>query len=148
MYFDNITLSASIGGPSGSLTLPLTFDDAGVDYEESIDGSFSVVDNPAPGGANNVASKVGAITNAGVNWEAIVANMGTPVDFGTNKTIKIKVWSTTALPILLKFEGGVSGERQNEVSVNHGGTGWEELTFDFATNATKSYIDGNSGVGE
>ena len=148
VYFDNITLSASSGGPSGSLALPITFDEAGVDYEESIEGSFSVVDNPAPGGANNVASKVGAIENAGVNWEAIVANMGTPVDFGTNKTIKIKVWSTIALPILLKFEAGVSGERENEVSVNHSGTGWEELTFDFATSATKSYIDGNSGVGE
>ena len=148
VYFDNITLSASSSGPSGSIELPLGFDDPSVDYEGSIDGSFSVVDNPAPGGANNVASKVGAIENAGVNWEAIVVNMQTPVDFSANKTIKIKVWSTSSLPILLKFEGGVSGERQNEVSVNHGGTGWEELTFDFATSATKSYIDGNQGVGE
>ena len=89
VYFDNITLSASSSGPSGSIQLPLGFDDPSVDYEGSIDGSFSVVDNPAPGGANNVASKVGAIANSGVNWEAIVVNMETPVDFSANKTIKI-----------------------------------------------------------
>jgi hypothetical protein len=148
IYIDNLYFEVNDSGGSASLELPITFDDSSLDYEGLIDGSFSVVDNPAPGGANNVASKVGAIANAGVNWEAIVANMGTAVDFSTDKTIKIKVWSTSSLPILLKFEGGVNGERQNEVSVTHGGTGWEELTFDFATSATKSYIDGNQGVGE
>ena len=48
----------------------------------------------------------------------------------------------------MKFEGGVDGERENEIVVTHGGTGWEDLTFDYATDATKSYIDGNQGVGE
>ena len=57
-------------------------------------------------------------------------------------------WSNVAVPILLKFEGGVNGERQNEVVANHGGTGWEEISFNFATDATKSFIDGNQGVGE
>jgi hypothetical protein len=42
----------------------------------------------------------------------------------------------------------VNGERQCEVVANHGGTGWEVLTFDFSTDAVKSFIDGSQGVGE
>jgi hypothetical protein len=60
----------------------------------------------------------------------------------------MKFWSDVALPILLKFEGGVTGERQTEVSANHTGSGWEEVTFNFSTDAIKSYIDGSQGVGE
>ncbi len=60
----------------------------------------------------------------------------------------MKFWSTVAVPIILKFENGVNGERSNEVVVSHGGTGWELLTFDFGNNATKSFIDGSQGVGE
>ena len=66
----------------------------------------------------------------------------------SNKTITIKFWSNVATPLLLKFEGGVNGERQNEVVANHGGTGWETISFDFASDAIKSYIDGSQGAGE
>ncbi|WP_271765483.1 PKD domain-containing protein [Aquimarina algiphila] len=133
------------------IVLPITFDSPTVNYQfVTFNGaSFEVLDNPEPSGVNSQASKVGAITNAGVNFEGGSFNLGTPVDFsGTNKTITMKFWSNVTVPILLKFEGGVSGERQNEVVANHGGTGWEELSFDFATDATKSFIDGSQGVGE
>ena len=146
--FEIIIPSIGIVPLPNSLMLPITFDDSTVDYAGSIDGAFSVVDNPALGGANNVASKVGAIENAGAQFEAIVFNLGTPVDFSANKTITMKLWSESVLPILLKFEGGVNGERENEVVVNHGGTGWEELSFDFANDATTSYIDNNDPGGQ
>ena len=146
--FEIIIPSTGIVPLPNSLKLPITFDDSTVDYAGSIDGAFSVVDNPALGGANNVASKVGAIENAGAQFEAIVFNLGTPVDFSANKTITMKLWSESVLPILLKFEGGVNGERENEVVVNHGGTGWEELSFDFANDATTSYIDNNDPGGQ
>ena len=136
-------------GPS--LKLPMTFDQAGVTYEMTTfnGASFQVVANPDESGANATASNVAEITNAGVQYEGGFFTLGQPVDFsGTNKTISMKFWSTSAVPVLLKFEGGVNGERQTEVSANHGGTGWEVLTFDFSTDAIKSYIDGNQGVGE
>jgi hypothetical protein len=92
---------------------------------------------------------VGAITNSGNAWEGISFALEEPVDFSSdNKTIKMKFWSNVPVPVLLKFEGGVNGERQTEVSVNHSGTGWEELSFNFSTDAIKSYIDGNQGAGE
>ncbi|MFK7807229.1 MAG: hypothetical protein AB8F74_05435, partial [Saprospiraceae bacterium] len=133
------------------LELPITFDNASVDYAFGVfnGASYEVVDNPDLNGTNSVASKVGAITNSGGQFEGGAFALGTAVDFsGDDKVIKMNFWSTTSLPVLLKFEGGVNDERQTEVVVNHGGTGWEELTFDFASDAIKSFIDGSQGVGE
>jgi len=146
-YTEDIT----IGEASGAMALPITFDDPAVNYAFGIFGgtTFEVVDNPDLSGANAEASKVGAVTNSGADWEGVAADLGTPVDFaGDNKTIMIKFWSNVELPVLLKFENGVDGERENEVKVDHGGTGWELLSFNFATDAVKSYIDGSQGVGE
>lgn len=145
-YFDDIRLANL-----EPLKLPITFDSSVIDYTPAtFNGtSFEVVANPDQSGANTSASMVGAITNSGGEWEGISFNLEEPVDFSSdNKTITMKVWSDVALPVLLKFEGGVNGERQNEVKVNHTGSGWEELSFNFATDATKSYIDGNQGVGQ
>ncbi len=145
-YFDDIRLANL-----EPLKLPITFDSSVIDYTPAtFNGtSFEVVANPDKSGANTSASMVGAVTNSGGEWEGISFNLEEPVDFSSdNKTITMKVWSDVPLPILLKFEGGVNGERQNEVKANHTGSGWEELSFNFATDATKSYIDGNQGVGE
>lgn len=145
-YFDNIKTTTL-----EPLGLPITFDSSAVNYSPAtFNGtSFDVVENPVKAGANTSSSMVGAITNSGNNWEGISFNLEEPVDFSDdNKTITMKFWSDVALPVLLKFEGGVNGERQNEVVANHTGSGWEELTFNFATDAVKSYIDGNQGVGE
>ena len=141
----------TITGASDPIALPITFDVPTVNYAFSTfnGASYEVVDNPDLSGANTEASKVGAITNSGNNFEGGAFNLGTPVDFsGDNKVITMKFWSNVAVPILLKFEGGVNGERENEVVVNHGGTGWEDLSFDFANDAVKSFIDGSQGVGE
>ena len=139
-----------IDGASGAVTFPITFDDATVDYQfVTFNGaSFEVVSNPQQSGIHNVETNVGAITNSGNAYEGGSFNLGEALDFsGDNKLITLKFYSEVSVPILLKLEGGVNGERQNEVVVTHGGTGWEELTFDFNT-ATKSYIDGSQGVGE
>lgn len=141
----------TISGATNPIVLPITFDDANVNYAfATFNGaSFEVVEKPDVSGANSEASNVGAITNSGAQFEGGAFNLGTPVDFsGDNKTITMKFWSQTPLPVLLKFEGGVNDERQTEVVANHSGTGWEELTFNFATDAIKSFIDGNQGVGE
>ncbi|MDN3595267.1 hypothetical protein [Zunongwangia endophytica] len=144
------TEEVMIDGASGAITFPVTFDDATVDYQfVTFNGaSFEVVSNPQLSGIHNVETNVGAITNSGNGYEGGSFNLGEALDFsGDNKLIKLKLYSEVSVPILIKLEGGVDGERQNEVSVTHGGTGWEELTFDFNT-ATKSYIDGSQGVGE
>ncbi|MGM0934415.1 MAG: PKD domain-containing protein [Bacteroidota bacterium] len=145
-YFDNIQTTTL-----EPLKLPMNFDSDAVTYAADVFSgtSFEVVSNPDQSGANTSASMVGAITNSGNTWEGISFNLEEPADFsGDDKTITMKFWSDVATPILLKFEGGVNGERQNEVSANHSGSGWEEISFNFSTDAVKSYIDGNQGVGE
>ena len=145
-YFDNIRTTTL-----EPFKLPISFDNENIEYELVVfnGASFEVVANPDQSGANTSASQVGAITNAGVAYEGGSFNLDEPVDFsGDVKTIKMKFWSDVAVPVLLKFEGGGNGERQNEVTATHSGTGWEELSFDFGTDAVKSYIDGSQGVGE
>ena len=145
-YFDNIMTTTL-----EPLGLPITFDSSAITYSPAtFNGtSFEVVANPVQSGVNTSASMVGAITNAGNNWEGLSFSLEEPVDFSSdNKTVTMKFWSDVPLPVLLKFEGGVNGERQNEVVANHSGSGWEELSFNFSTDAVKSYIDGSQGVGE
>ncbi|WP_028374663.1 hypothetical protein [Leeuwenhoekiella sp. MAR_2009_132] len=146
-----LTKTVSITGAVDPVVLPITFDNPTVNYAFGMfnGASFQVVTNPDLSGANTTESNVGAITNSGAQFEGGAYNLGEPVDFSAaNKTISMKLWSTVEVPVLLKFEGGVNGERQTEITKTHSGSGWEVLTFDFATEAVKSYIDGSQGVGE
>ncbi|WP_299667771.1 PKD domain-containing protein [uncultured Polaribacter sp.] len=121
------------------LNLPIDFDCNGIAYGDKIVGdvSFTVVDNPELSGVNDTASKVGRITNFGVNWENAFFNLDTAIDFTTDKGIKMKLYSTQALPIKLKLQDGTAAAIENDQ--NHGGTGWEELTFSFTS--SDSYND-------
>jgi hypothetical protein len=144
VVIDNVKL---VEGPPtvNPLKLPIDFDSPGITYTFDVfnGASYQVVDNPQLSGVNNVASKVGRIINIGAQYEGGAFTLGTPVDFSTNKSIKMKIYSTVAVPVLLKFEGAGA---PIETSVNHGGTGWEELTFDFTSSATFNklvlFIDG------
>lgn len=116
-------------------TIPFNFDDDQIDYNfATFNGaSFSVVNNPQLSGINAIASKVGALTNSGANWEGGAINLESPVNFGNGNKIKMKIYSTSAVPVLLKFEEGLNGASDTEIAVNHSGSGWEELEFVFSS---------------
>ncbi len=122
-----------------NLEVPIDFDCATIDYATKIVGNvgFTVIDNPEMNGIHNVATKVGQINNAGANWENAFFNLDVPLDFNNGTVMKMKLFSNQALPIKLKVEDGTSGPI--EADANHGGTGWEELTFNFTS--TDSYND-------
>ncbi len=127
--------------------LPISFDEANVKYDEVtlFNGTaFEVVDNPDVGGANATASKVGKLTNSGANWEGFFYDLDASVDLTTDKTIKMKVWAETSVPVLLKLEEGSAAAI--EMAVTHGGTGWEELIFTFDSAASYNrltvFVDG------
>lgn len=145
------TVEVEVPEASDPLKLPVTFDDPLVGYAVtpfgSADTAFEIVTNPELSGSNDTESMVGAITKAGAQYEGVTFNLGEALDLsGDNKTLQVKVYSEEAFTVLLKLETGVNGERSNEVDAQHGGTGWETLTFNFATDATTSYID-NSDTG-
>ncbi|MCM4157314.1 PKD domain-containing protein [Gramella sp. AN32] len=154
VYFDNVTLNAqSTGGNGGGSTggtfgLPIDFD-GGDDYTTGTNSvPFEVVTNPKQTGINATDTKVGQVTNQGGQYEALTFILDEAIDFsGSNKVITMKVYSDVAYQVLFKLETGVNGERSNEVEVSHTGSGWEELTFNFGTNARTSYISNDDPGG-
>ncbi|WP_242092436.1 carbohydrate binding domain-containing protein [Aestuariivivens sediminicola] len=140
-YIDDISQIATsdIPCPQTLLELPIDFDCNSIDYATKIVGnvSFEVVDNPELSGINSAESKVGKIVNVGENWENAFFNLDTAIDFSVNNAVRFKLFSNQALPIKLKFEDGT--EDPVESDVNHTGSGWEELTFNFTS--TASYND-------
>ena len=127
------------------LGLPITFDNDNVNYSATaFEGvAYEIVENPAPGGSNDVASMVAAITNSGAAYEGLFFELESAIDLSTNNTIKMNFWSDAAVSMLLKLEEGTAF---TEVSANHTGTGWEELQFTFTKIASYSklvvFVDG------
>ncbi|WP_211251606.1 hypothetical protein, partial [Maribacter antarcticus] len=78
-----ISETITITGNAAPIVLPITFDDATVNYAFSTfnGASYEVVDNPDVSGINAEESKVGAVTNSGAQFEGGAFNLGTPVDF-------------------------------------------------------------------
>ncbi|WP_298538770.1 PKD domain-containing protein [uncultured Aquimarina sp.] len=140
-YIDDISQinTADIPCTDTLLEIPIDFDCDGIDYTTKIVGnvSFTVVDNPELSGVNSEPTMVGQITNVGANFENAFFNLDTAIDFSVDKGVKMKIFSNQALPILLKFEDGTEAPVEN--AQNHGGSGWEELTF--ALNSSASYND-------
>ncbi|CAL2093834.1 immunoglobulin-like domain-containing protein [Tenacibaculum sp. 190524A05c] len=128
--------------------LPITFDGENVRYQDvsTFNGTaFEVVDNPDPSGSNATASKVGALTNSGAQWEGFFYDIDAPLDLTTDKTVKMNFWSNTPVDVLLKLEEGSAAPI--EIVRSHGGTGWEEMIFTFnissATyNRVTFFVDG------
>ena len=133
------------------LDLPITFDNDNVTYSATVlngvgsttPPAYEVVENPAPGGSNDVASMVAAITNIGAAYEGLFFELESAIDLSTNNTIKMNFWSDAAVSMLLKLEEGTAFA---EVSANHAGAGWEELQFTFTKIASYSklvvFVDG------
>jgi hypothetical protein len=128
------------------ITLPITFDNTNVDYEVTTfnGASFAIVDNPNVSGTNNKATKVGALTNSGVAFEGMFMDLATQIDLATKKTFAMNVLATAPVTLLLKLEEGTAAAV--EVTANHGGTGWENLKFNFTSSAKYSrltlFVDG------
>ncbi len=140
-YIDDISQidTADIPCTDTLLEIPIDFDCNGIDYATKIVGnvSFTVIDNPELSGINSEPTMVGQITNVGANFENAFFNLDTAIDFSMDKGVKMKIFSNQALPVLLKFEDGTEAPVEN--SQNHGGSGWEELTF--TLNSSGSYND-------
>ncbi|MBT8245047.1 MAG: hypothetical protein HKP48_02125 [Winogradskyella sp.] len=140
-YIDDISQinTDDIPCTATDLEFPIDFDCETIDYASKIVGNvnFTVIDNPEQSGINNVASKVGEITNVGAAFENAFFNLDTPIDFSTENAVTLKLYATQALPVLLKFEDGTEGNVED--SQMHMGTGWEELTFTLSS--TGAYND-------
>ena len=134
VYFDNIRLVDSNdagsddgnGGATGSDVHD--FEGATYAFTDFDGGVATIAANPDMSGINTSA-QVGQMQKfAGQPWGGTTLALNNPIDIAENTVITLKVWSPRAVNVLLKLEGGVVGE----ISAQHSGLGWEELSFDFS----------------
>ncbi len=135
--FDDVTQSAGTGPILDLPVLPLNFEYSNVTYSfaDFAGGAATLLSNPHPTGINTSATVVRLIKNPGETYGGSVIQMAGPIDFSTNKIIKVKVWAPVAgKKLLLKFEGSPTdfdgGAFETDAIITKANE-WEELTFDY-----------------
>jgi hypothetical protein len=129
---------------------PVTFEN-GEEFFGFNGVGVQVVANPDESGANANASNVLEIVqDGGGNFDGFGTVLAEPVDFsGDDKVVRALFWSTVATTVRLNMQQNPTNnetEREVEVAAAHGGTGWEELLFDFA-NATAGFVAEGEALG-
>jgi len=141
-YIDDVKFVTGTSGSLSQINLPVTFDDATVNYTVTDFGNNSTVVTKDPTNAsNNVAQStkaVGAQTYAGTT---IGTSLGfaSAIPIATGKTkMSVRVYSPAAgLDIKLKIEDHNDATHSVETDVKTTLINqWETLTFDFSTPAT------------
>ena len=130
------TETVSITGPTGSIELPVDFEDASIAYEfTDFEGNVaSVIDNPDTDG--NESAKVGSIlkSSGSAVFAGSIITLGSAIDFTQGNTIQMKAWSPKAGgTVKLKLED--SSDPPNGIEVDattENASAWETLSFNFA----------------
>ena len=139
-YFDDITQVASCSGGGGGtpIALPVTFDDATVDYElTDFGGAATTLVADPDNAANTVASSnkpLGAEVWAGTTV-ADATGFGAVPFTATDTTMTLRVYSPDAgIPVRLKVEDVTDNTISVETEATTTAAGaWETLTFDFSS---------------
>jgi hypothetical protein len=135
--FDDVTQSAGTGPILDLPVLPLTFESTSAVYPFADFGGAvtKVLPNPFPAGINKSATVVQLIKNPGEAYAGSVIQMAGPIDFSSNKIVKVKVWAPVAgKKLMLKFEGSPTdfdgGAFETDALISKANE-WVELTFDY-----------------
>jgi hypothetical protein len=135
--FDDIRQTNQL--PVSLLTLPITFDDAAVNYSVVDFGGAISADAVDP---TNAANKVKRTTkpNGAETWAGTTMGAGfaTPIPFTATATqMSVRVYSPAAgLPVRLKVEDRANNTRSVETQKNTTvANAWETIVFDFANQA-------------
>jgi len=140
-YKETITITNA----SDPVTLPINFESYLVNYAFTDFGNAvsSVLDNPDKSGINTSIRVAQSVKKAGAEtWAGTFLTLGSPIDFSSYKTFKVKVWSPKKGAVVkLKVENLTNGDINKEVdAVTTVSNQWEELSFDFGTiNTGNSY---------
>lgn len=131
-YFDKICAFPA-GACAGVEVDPLVIDDFECQRNATYGQGWDVltaVDNPNVS-AVNPSSKVGRYEDPLDEWSALVIDYNNSIDLSVNNQVSAKIWSSKAVPILFKLEGGASAPREIFQDITETNT-WVEYTFDFS----------------
>lgn len=141
-FIDNIKQVQSEGPGVGTLQLPVTFDDAALDYAlVDFGGNESEIVTDPTNPLNKVVRStktIGAELWAGTTVGG-TAGFASPIPFAAGATtMNVRVWSPVAgIPVRLKVEAAndptISVETEAMVTR---ASGWQTITFNFANQAT------------
>lgn len=136
--FDDIRLTNQM--PSLFLTLPVTFDDPGVNYTVIDFGNAVTVDATDPGNASNKVKKT-TKPNGAETWAGTTMGAGftSKVPFTATATqMSVRVYSPAAgIKVRLKVEDKTDPTKSVETEAVTGAVNtWETLIFDFKFQAT------------
>lgn len=92
--------------------------------------SVVVVADPETGGTRGNVAKVTS-TAGGDIWKGIEFDMTRNVDLTTYKTMKIDVYSDSAITIGPQVQNGVDGAPTSLTTLTHDGSGWNTFTITF-----------------
>jgi hypothetical protein len=133
-HFDDIRLTNTL--PNNAVELPLTFESTTINYVfTNFDGgNATIIDNPQKTGINTSNRTGRMIKNAGQTWGGSLITLDAPINFSTNKTFRMKVYSPrVGAKVLLKVENltdfNINYEREVSTTVANA---WEDLTFDYS----------------
>jgi hypothetical protein len=130
---------------SDPVNLPIDFESFTVNYAFENFGmaEASVIDNPDPSGINTSSRVAQMVKPEGAEtWAGAFLTMENPIDFSTNTTFRMKVWSPKSGAIVkLKAENLENGDIGYEIdAVTTTSNAWEELEYDFSgINTAESY---------
>ena len=100
-------------------------------------GDFELIDNPDPTGINQSA-KVGKATekaSSGQPWQGMYTDLAAPIHFGSDKIIRMKIWSPQVATVTMKLERPLTpgAPTSGDLTVpNTKANEWEELQWDFS----------------
>jgi hypothetical protein len=133
-YYDDIRLTNSL--PSTAVELPLTFESTSINYNwTNFDGGeVTMINNPQANGLNTSGRVARMVKNAGQTWGGSFLNLNTPINYSTNKTMRMKVYSPrVGAKVLLKVENQANQAQNFEKEVTTTvANAWEDLTFDYS----------------
>ncbi|WP_439131319.1 T9SS type A sorting domain-containing protein [Polaribacter sp.] len=104
----------------------------GTGYEGAFGGTSAAYDAD-PTDASTQVVKITSTDGAGEVWQGInvVLTGNYTLTSATQLSMQLDVYSTTAITIAPKAQGGIAGAPNAVTSVSHSGSGWETLTFTF-----------------
>jgi hypothetical protein len=120
------------GGEGELITLPVDFELPPDSYDFGPDTGFGggvtiLLPNPDVNEANPSAQVAQHRKFGGETFAGSSLTLDEEIDFSLGESIKMKVWSPRAVPVLFKLEG----LNQERTRIHNGGGVWEELCFDY-----------------
>lgn len=121
------------------LSLPIDFEEGPYDFVDFDGGIGTVISNPESSGINTSATVAKIVKGNGAVWAGSKLILEENLDFSTNNSFSMKVFSPRAdMPILFKLESSTGAEPDNIVNTTKANE-WETIVWNYPDVASGKY---------